>query len=149
METAQFGAKAIDTTLRTLSTIPLIGPSIGYNPPLPLDQSLAAVAKSLEPIPKSFGTIEKSLRNTTDNLGNVEASIRDLGANIKGVDTNVADAQGVITQYQTVIAGLQTNLQGTETSIPKSLNTVAWVVTAFLVGFASPNWHCSIKVLSC
>ncbi len=52
LRTAQESAKVIDSVLSTLSSIPLIGSSIGYNPQVPLDQALGEVADSLAGLPE-------------------------------------------------------------------------------------------------
>ncbi len=52
LRTAQESAKVIDSVLSTLSSIPLIGSGIGYNPQVPLDQALGQVADSLTSLPE-------------------------------------------------------------------------------------------------
>lgn len=51
LATAEQSAEVIDNLLKSLSGIPLIGPSIGYQPEVPLSDALGQVADSLDGLP--------------------------------------------------------------------------------------------------
>ncbi len=90
LRTAQESAKVIDSVLSTLSSIPLIGSSIGYNPQVPLDQALGEVADSLTGLPDSFANMADSLKATSSNLETFEADLTVMAESIGEIEKNVA-----------------------------------------------------------
>jgi methyl-accepting chemotaxis protein len=115
---AQESAKIIDSVLRALVSIPFVNKDI-YNPPVPLDQALGDVSKSLDGLPASLKTIGTSMEATSGNLELMRADVDQMATNIRGINASLEDAQGVIDAYQQ--------------QVPGWLNSLAWVITlAFL-----------------
>jgi len=71
---AQESAKIIDSVLRALVSIPFVNKDI-YNPPVPLDQALGDVSKSLDGLPTSLKSIGSSMEATSDNLELMRADL--------------------------------------------------------------------------
>ncbi len=74
---AQSGARTIDRALRALNIL-----GIGYDPELPLDQSLAQTADSLEPLSPDLIQASLDLRTLRTDLGDVRRQAEQLSAGL-------------------------------------------------------------------
>jgi methyl-accepting chemotaxis protein len=136
LRTAQESAKVIDSVLSTLSSIPLIGSGIGYNPQTPLDQALGEVADSLTDLPNSFTNMADSLKNTSSNLETFQADLTVMAASIGEIEKSVAQYESVVANYQKSISQLNSNLSGFKSNLPNIVRTVVIGLTIFLVWMA-------------
>lgn len=129
---AQESAKIIDSVLRALVSIPFVNKDI-YNPPVPLDEALGDVSKSLDNLPASLKTIGTSMEATSGNIEIMQADMDEMATTIRSINTSLEDAQGVIQQYQRLVNDFDTRLNKIGPKIPGWINSLAWMITlAFL-----------------
>jgi hypothetical protein len=129
---AQASAETIDSTLRLITSIPLL-PIQPYQPEVPLGQALQDVSASLDAIPESLASMEEALGNTADNLVTIEQQLDDIALGVAGVSASLAGAQDVLTQYTRVVATMQQQLATARAVLPRQLDAIAWFVTVLLV----------------
>ena len=129
---AQESAKIIDSVLRALVSIPFVNKDI-YNPPVPLDEALGDVSKSLDGLPTSLKSIGTSMEATSSNLEIMQADMDEMATTIRSINTSLDDAQGVIEQYQRLVNDLETRLENFRPKVPVWISSLAWMITlAFL-----------------
>jgi methyl-accepting chemotaxis protein len=129
---AQESAKIIDSVLRALVSIPFVNKDI-YNPPVPLDQALGDVSKSMDGLPAALKTIGTSMEATSDNLEVMRADMDQMATDIRGINSSLEDAQGVVDAYQQLVDDLEGRMKDIRPKVPDWLDSLAWVVTlAFL-----------------
>lgn len=133
LNTAQESAAVIDTVLGTLSSIPLIGSGIGYNPDVPLATALGDVSKSLEGLPESFAGMQENLRNTQNNVETFQADLTLVASSVGQIEDSVAQYEQVVTSYQESLAQMQTQLETLSANVPTYVHTLVIALTAFLV----------------
>jgi peptidoglycan hydrolase CwlO-like protein len=133
LRTAQESAKVIDSVLSTLSSIPLIGSSIGYNPQVPLDQALGQVADSLTNLPDSFANMADSLKTSSSNLETFQADLTVMAASIGEIEKSVAQYESVVSEYQKSLDNLNSNLSNLKGSLPNIVRSGIIGLTIFLV----------------
>jgi hypothetical protein len=136
LETAQQSAATIDTVLRALSGIPLIGPSIGYDPKVPLADALGQVAQNLETIPDTFISMTESLNNTQDNLQVFESDLTTMAASVGQIQSSVAQYDKVIGGYQASLEQLIARLDLISKNLPNIVRMASIGLTAFLLWMA-------------
>ena len=136
LETAQQSAATIDTVLRALSSIPLIGPSIGYDPEVSLSEALGQVAQNLETIPDTFLSMQDSLTNTQDNLQIFESDLTTMAASVGQIQSSVSQYDQVIGGYQASLERLIARLDLISKNLPNIVRMVTIGLTAFLVWMA-------------
>jgi methyl-accepting chemotaxis protein len=136
LRTAQDSAKVIDSVLSTLSSIPLIGSGIGYNPQVPLDQALGEVADSLNHLPDSFASMADSLKATSGNLDTFEADLTVMAASIGEIEKSVANYESVVGNYQKSISELNSKLSVFKGNLPNIVRSIIIGLTIFLIWMA-------------
>jgi len=134
--TAQESAATIDTVLRAISGIPLIGPSIGYDPQVPLSDALGQVAQELENIPDTFIAMEDKLQNTQSNMQTFEADLTVMADSVGQIQSSVAQYDQVIGGYQASLDQVLTRLETLSANLPNIVRMVSIGLTAFLVWMA-------------
>jgi hypothetical protein len=107
---------AIDKTLRTLAdfhwsaTIPIInfpldfGLGITYNPPVPLDESVAQIGVALGELPIRLSGIQASLLETNLGLGETARSMEAIGDSLSGVQGDMDRLGEVLAEYDDLVA---------------------------------------------
>lgn len=133
LRTAQESAKVIDSVLSTLSSIPLIGSGIGYNPQVPLDQALGQVADSLTDLPDSFANMADSLKASSSNLETFQADLSVMAESIGEIEKSVAQYESVVGNYQKSLDNLNSNLSNIKGSLPNIVRSALIGLTIFLV----------------
>ncbi len=133
LRTAQDSAKVIDSVLSTLSSIPLIGSGIGYNPQVPLDQALGQVADSLTDLPDSFANMADSLKASSSNLETFQADLSVMAESIGEIEKSVAQYESVVGNYQKSLDNLNANLSNIKGSLPNMVRSAMIGLTIFLV----------------
>lgn len=131
--TAQQSAQAIDAVLGALSGIPLIGPSIGYDPEVPLAEALGQVAESLEGLPDSFIGMQDNLKNTQSNLQTFEADLTVMADSVGQIQSSVAQYDQVIGGYQASLGQVLAQLDMLSANLPNIVRMVTIGLIAFLV----------------
>ena len=132
LESAQSGAKVIDTVLKALT---FFNPS-AYNPPQSLDLALGKTADGLKDLPASFVSMETSLQTAGGNLETIETQVSQIATDIGAISTSVTSAQQVLTQYKKLVADLQASLDGLKPNLSTWINYLFWGVTFVLVWLA-------------
>lgn len=136
LNTARDSAQVIDALLQSLSSLPLIGASIGYSPEVPLSEALGEVAASLTELPNSFASMEENLRTTQSNLQTFEADMTVMATSIGQIQQSVAQYEQVVTGYQNSINQVQSQLETLSASLPQIVRGLVLGLTAFLVWMA-------------
>ena len=134
--TAQQSAATIDTVLRAMSGIPLIGPSIGYDPEVSLSDALGQVAQNLDDLPDAFFGIQENLQNTQDNLQTFEADLTVMAASVGQIQSSVAQYDQVIGGYQASLDQVIAQLDALSANLPNIVRMLSIGLTAFLVWMA-------------
>lgn len=129
---AQESARIIDSFLRALSSIPLIGRNI-YNPEVPLHIALQQVSESMDEITPALETIEESLSGASSNMVIVQADITLIAADLEGIKTSLQEGQGVVEDYQVLLADLHTRTENAQDRILALVNAAAIILTFLLV----------------
>lgn len=129
LSSAQESARIIDSFLSALSFLP----GIDYNPEVPLNESLAAVAASLDPIPESLETIETSLDTTGDNLQAIQSDMELMAADVREIRSGLQEAEQVIDRYQGLTGDLQVRVDRTQRRLPTQVRAAAWALTFALI----------------
>lgn len=129
LESAQDGARIIDTVLRALT----IFNRSAYEPEVPLHEALGEVSEGLNDIPDSLTTMEDSLDSTYSNLEVMQAEISLIAEDIGAINKGLEEGQKVIEQYQELIADMQTRIDGFQSRLPSIVETFAWVSTFILI----------------
>jgi methyl-accepting chemotaxis protein len=131
----QNSARMIDNTLSLISSIPLIGPSLGggYRRDMPLESSINEVSSSLETVPDSLREVQSGLNQTARNFELMKRDLDDLIGTIDDIETSMASAETVMTDYQDLFTRSQAQLQNARTAIPDFVRIFLWVSTAFCV----------------
>jgi methyl-accepting chemotaxis protein len=132
LDSAKTSAVTIDSTLKLVTTIPLL-PLPAYDPPVPLGEALGDVSTSLDPLPESLLSMKDSLANTKTNLGQIGGQFDTIAADVNEINASLVNAKNVIGQYQQVVATLEGQIGLTKTSLPNLVNIMAWVFTVVLV----------------
>ncbi len=136
LQTAQQSAATIDTVVRAMSGIPLIGPSIGYDPDVSLSEALGQVADSLEDLPDSFIGIQDNLKNTQSNLQTFEADLTVMADSVGQIQSSVAQYDQVIGGYQDSLDQILAQLDMLSANLPNIVRMLSIGLTAFLVWMA-------------
>jgi methyl-accepting chemotaxis protein len=136
LETAQQSAATIDTVLRAMSGIPLIGPSIGYDPQVPLSDALGAVAQQLENIPDTFIAMEDKLTTTQNSMQTFQADLTVMADSVGQIQSSVAQYDQVIGGYQASLEQVLAQLKLLSSNLPNIVRMASIGLTAFLVWMA-------------
>jgi ABC-type transporter Mla subunit MlaD len=131
LDSAQASAAVIDDVLTTLSKLPLIG--ITYQPTVPLNTALGNVSASLDPVQQSLKQFQTDLQTTQNDMQLVGNQILGLNTQIMTINQNLAQAETTINNYRTQVSTLITSIDTAQSSLPKWITTVAWVLTLLIV----------------
>jgi hypothetical protein len=137
---AQDGAAAMDRVLRGLR---LLG--LDYDPELPLDQSLAQTADSLDGLPEALRQTEQDLSQSQDDLTQMGD---DLALLAKNLDAFSNDLDDIVTEIQ----GVTENLENTSVLIGNwsdRLPSLRWLLAgvSFLLGLWFAVLHLNLWVV--
>ncbi len=128
-------ARAVDSILKKINSIPLLGPWLGngYDPELPLQASVANVSRSLTPLPSALTQIRRDLDVSSANIATIKAEIDILAKQVDAIQNSLADARSVVNQYDKILSDMQTRFDAFEKRLPGWINTFYIVLTVFLV----------------
>jgi methyl-accepting chemotaxis protein len=116
MPALEQASRAIDTTLSALAdfewnaTIPIVNYQLGfglgieYDPPVPLDESVAQVSEALSELPTRLDGIEDDLVRTNSSLGETASSIQQVGEELKTVSRDLHATSEVLNEYDDLFA---------------------------------------------
>jgi chromosome segregation ATPase len=136
LRSAAQSAQVIDGLLGTLSGIPLLGPSLNYNPEVPLSTALEEVAENLSSLPGSFANMKDSLEESTSNLETFQADLTVMAESIGEIQKSVAQYDQVIQGYQQSIEQVITGLDNLKENIPTYVHYLVLGLTLFFVWMA-------------
>ena len=145
MPALEQASAAIDKTLRTLAdfqwraTIPIInyslelGLGIEYNPPMPLDESVAEVQVALGRLPGQLAGIEASLLATDDGLGATAGSMEAIGDSLAAVQADLDATAEVLAQYGELVAGVTDEARRIRRDLRDRIDSVRLTLSGILV----------------
>ncbi len=135
LASVQNSAKAVDSILTKISSVPLIGPYLGggYRPDLPLEASVANVSRSLDPLPGSLTKIRSDLDVSSTNVAAIHADVQTLAGQIDSIKANLEQARNVVEAYRGILADVQTRYNAFESRLPVTINVIYFGVTTVLV----------------
>jgi hypothetical protein len=118
----------IDNTLSLISSIPLIGPSlgVGYRRDMPLEASINEVSLSLETVPDSLREVQSGLNQTARNFELMKNDLDDLIGQLMKSRLVLAGAEAVMTDYQEIFTKSQERLQSARTATPDFVRIFLW-----------------------
>ena len=131
----QNSARAVDSILGKINSIPLLGPWLGngYDPDVPLGASVASVSASLDPLPESLSKISRDLDVSSANIATVQAEIEVLAGQLDEIQGSLNDAQDVVDRYQELLSAAQTRYNAFENRLPGMINTFFIGTTLVLI----------------
>jgi len=136
LKSAQASAKVIDGVLKTISSLPLIGSGVNYNPQTTLADSLGQISESLEGLPNSFVDMGEGLQDTAHNLQIMQVDFALMVDSVRQIEVSVTQYKEVVAGYQESIKQVQAQLDMLAENVPAAVNAAAWALTIFLVWMA-------------
>jgi hypothetical protein len=132
-------AKTVDQTLIELSQFKVDRRVLGaqltfdlgidYDPPQPIDESLAQVETSLADLSTNFGRLEGELAQSSENVGLIGQDLQLIAGDIGEVSEQVAGFVPLMDDYLQAVTGLKRSLDQIQTGLAGQLNMVKWVIT--------------------
>lgn len=132
LDSAQEGARVIDSVLRTLNRIPLLG-NIYDAPEVPLHEALGQVSSSLDSLPPTFSSMQSSLEVTASNMAVVQADLQEVVIQVGTINTNLEEARAVIARYQETLGDFQAQVENIRESAPGWITALAWTFTVLFL----------------
>jgi methyl-accepting chemotaxis protein len=145
LKTAQQAAQVMESSLKSLDTFravisgfPLFGgmveqPTETYNPEKPLAVSLGEVASDLEELPPTFTEMAANMDKADNNLDSIQGNLTTMSNSVGQISTSLSEYQAMITQSQSSMENLRAMLTNIQTNLNTILNSVAIVVSLFLL----------------
>lgn len=139
---------AIDKTLRTLAdfqwsaTIPIInyplefGLGIEYDPPVPLDESVAELSVALEELPGKLAGVEALLLATDQGLGDTSESMGAIGESLATVQADLDATSAVLADYNDLVAGVTDRVRSVRRHLRARLDGIRLTLTGILIWLA-------------
>jgi hypothetical protein len=136
---------AIDKTLRTLAdfqwsaTIPIInfplelGLGIEYDPPVPLDESVAQIGVALGELPLELSGIQASLLETNLGLRNTADSMEAIGDSLASVQGDMDRLADVLEEYDELVAGATDQARLIRRDLRARIQGIRLTITGILV----------------
>lgn len=148
MPAVEQASSTIDQALRTLAgfewsaTIPLVnyeinlGLGVDYDPPVPLDESVAQVSEALEALPGHLAAIEDDLVQTHQSLGETADSIEQVGEELAVVSGDLQDSSEVLEAYTALLSRTTKALRQVRWNIRQQIDQTRIALTAVLIWLA-------------
>jgi methyl-accepting chemotaxis protein len=135
LDSVENSAKAIDSILTKIAAIPGVRIFLGngYNPELPLQDSVAKVNQSLDSLPGSLKTISRDLDVSSANIATVKVEVTDLAAQVDSIQASLKDASSVTVEYRRILSNVQSRYDAFERRLPGTINTIYFGLTGVLV----------------
>jgi hypothetical protein len=125
-------AGVIDRLLRSLQQF-----GIGdYNPPVPLNEAVAAAQSGLAMVPSSLRTMGDGLRDTSTNLDEVEQGVVVMSRNVMLLEQNVNDADAAVSEHRSNLRELRTRVIKARRNVEQPIQAAAWGATLLLIWIA-------------
>jgi hypothetical protein len=135
LTSVQNSAKMIDSMLKTINGVPLLGPWLGkgYNPNMPLEDSVANVSRSLDPLPGAFTKIQRDLKVSSADVATVKTEMEVLARQVDAIQTSLQNARQVVSEYRGILDDVQARYNAFEKDLPAAINIVYLVLTLVLL----------------
>ncbi|MCA9874323.1 MAG: hypothetical protein KC441_11730 [Anaerolineales bacterium] len=140
-------AAQVDTTLRTLSDFTLEQTFLGvplqfdlgidYDPQDALDESLLAIADSLDGVSGSLRDLEPTLTVNAGNLTLMSDNIAQISEDIAAINEVVADIVPLLDQYVDTITQVETAVLQVQANLDSYLQTAKLVITVLMIWLAA------------
>lgn len=132
VNSAEEGARVIDTVLRAISSLPFVSPEL-YNPETPLHEGLANLSASLDGLPQTFEKMSGGIDNSTTNVEVIQQEVITIAADVDDIEKSLENSQSVLVQYQTTASDLSARLKGLERNLPTIMTALAVLLTFIFV----------------
>jgi adhesin HecA-like repeat protein len=128
-------AKAVDSILTKITAVPFIGGYLGngYNPDIPLQESVANVNKSMDPLPDSLKKIRRDLDVSSANVATVKGEVTALAIQIDAIQSSLMDARRMVVEYRRILSDVQSRYDKFEQRLPGMINTFYVGLTGVLI----------------
>lgn len=127
-------AGVIDTTLRVVSDLPLVG-SARYRPDVPLAESIERVEQSLAPLPTQLVEAERNLNRTAASIESIRDELGDRPGR-PGANTTLRAAQDSVAAYRATVDDLQRSTARVEKDFARALRWANLFASLLLVWLA-------------
>ncbi len=138
---AQESARAVDRVLRGLAALgPLTG--VSYDPQQPLEQSLGAMAASLEPLPESLRAVQGDLRRAAQDLAALDHALGQTGDEVDALAQDLTRLGSDLEQRAAGVQSLAERLERAAQAAPRwgwALGGLAALALAWLA-----LWHAAL-----
>ena len=124
-------ARLIDSTLKIVSAIPLIGAK--YAPDVPLETTIEQVSKSLDPVPDALEEIESGLQTASTDLAIVKKDLDAMEEVVGNMKTNIGETVVLVETYQQNLSDLQDDFKLFEEKLPGRLKVFNIAALAFFI----------------
>ncbi len=118
LTTAQTAARSVDTFLTTLSTLPLIGRVISYDPETPLNQTISDVSDSLKDTPEMLSDSQESIDQMSDSLSDISAEMDGVSGNVRSITSSAEEARSVLREYQASVSEIHREVVRIQERLP-------------------------------
>lgn len=132
LESAKTSAKNIDGLLTSLSKIPLLG-ALVYNPKVPLSDTIAGVADSLNEIPKDLINAQLGLDLTIESMDGINQELDNIAQSTARIRTSTDETLTVIENYQLMVDDLQQDVERIQRTLPRTLQWATAAAVVFLI----------------
>ncbi len=132
LNSAQEGARVIDTVLRVFSSLPFVSPDL-YNPQTPLHQGLADLSQSLDSLPQTFEQMSGGINSSASNVETIQREVAAITSDIGAIATSLKNSRAVLQQYQSAAADLSARLKALDRNLPTIMNVLAALITFVFV----------------
>lgn len=131
----QSTAQLIDDTLRALSSIPFVGPSLTgrYTPEVPLAQSIEEVNRSLDPLDESFGKVQDDLETASASMATIQAELESMTEQLADIEQSIKEAKAGVREYQTIMEDTRDRVKTLEQRVPVVVDTTYLALTIVLI----------------
>lgn len=141
-------ASSIDGTLRTLAdfewaaVIPIInfelgfGLGIDYDPPIPLDQSVAQISEAMAGLPTHLDGIEADLSSTSLALGDTVVSVQEVAATLLIVSEDLHTTSEALHEYDSLFERAIEQIRELRWSVRDQIRTGRAILSGLLIWLA-------------
>jgi ABC-type transporter Mla subunit MlaD len=131
LASAQATARLIDDVLRLVSAVPFFG-GPGYNPDVPLSESLGRISRSLSALPQALTGMQTNLEILGDNLATIQANLAAVSGQTAQIEASLQATQQTFDHYLETTHKLIERLVSLRRGLPGWIDLLAWGGSLFL-----------------
>lgn len=130
LQSAQSGAKTIDSAMRLISLIPLIG--VDYAPESTLHSSLGEVVDDLDPLPESMLKLQGNLDTLSTDVRGMQVETSSVATNIIVLSQDLEVLKENLDTQSELLSSLASDLSEASESVGSSLMVITGVLMLVL-----------------